>query len=48
MVNFKIYGVTDWITNLWNIHIAQYLKKKKQPGNENGSVNRIQNQKHFS
>ena len=27
MVNFKIFGVTDWATNIYNIHIAQYLKK---------------------
>ena len=27
MVNFKIHDVTAWITNLCNIHIAQYLKK---------------------
>ena len=26
-VKFKIYDVTDWITNNYNIHIAQYLKK---------------------
>ena len=27
MVNFKIYYVTDWTTNNYNTHIAQYLKK---------------------
>ena len=27
MVNFKIFGVTGWATNIYNIHIAQYLKK---------------------
>ena len=27
MVNFKIYDVTDWITNNYNMYIAQYLKK---------------------
>ena len=26
MVNFKIYDVTDWTTNNYNTHIAQYLK----------------------
>ena len=26
-VNFKIYNVTDWTTNTYNTHIAQYLKK---------------------
>ena len=26
-VNFKIYDVTDWTRNNYNIHIAQYLKK---------------------
>ena len=27
MVNFKIFGVTDWAAIIYNIHIAQYLKK---------------------
>ena len=27
MVNFKIYDVTDWTSNNYNKHIAQYLKK---------------------
>ena len=27
MVNFKIYDVEDWVTNNYNIHINQYLKK---------------------
>ena len=27
MVNFKIYDVTDWATNNYNIHITQYVKK---------------------
>ena len=26
-VKFKIYDVTNWITNNYNTHIAQYLKK---------------------
>ena len=26
-VNFKVYDVTDWETNNYNIYIAQYLKK---------------------
>ena len=25
--NFKIYDVTAWLTNNYNTHIAQYLKK---------------------
>ena len=25
--NFKIYDVTNWETNNYNTHIAQYLKK---------------------
>ena len=41
MVNFKIYDVTDWTTNNWNTHIAQYLKKQRQTDNEIWSVNRI-------
>ena len=27
VVNFKIYDVTDWTTNNYITHIAQYLKK---------------------
>ena len=27
--NFKTSGVTDWLTNNYNSHIAQYLKKYK-------------------
>ena len=26
-VKFKVYDVTIWLTNSWNTHIAQYLKK---------------------
>ena len=26
-VNFKIYEATDWETNNYNTHTAQYLKK---------------------
>ena len=26
-VNFKFYDVTVWLTNSYNTHIAQYLKK---------------------
>ena len=26
-VNFKIYGVTNWETNNYEIHVALYLKK---------------------
>ena len=26
-VNFKIYDVTDWTTNNYNIYNVQYLKK---------------------
>ena len=40
-VNFKIYDVTAWLTNNYNIRIAQYLKKERQPANEIWSVNRI-------
>ena len=41
MVDFKIYDVTDWQTNNYNTHIAQNLKKKKQPDNEIWSANRV-------
>ena len=33
-VSFKIYDVANWETNDDNIHIAQYLIKKTQLGNE--------------
>ena len=36
-----IYDVTDWTTNNYNIHIAQYFKKRRPSGNEIWSVNRI-------
>ena len=26
-VNFKFYDITNWETNNYNTHIAQYLKK---------------------
>ena len=41
-VNFKTYEVTSLNTsNHYNIHIARYLKKHKQSGNEIWSVDRI-------
>ena len=33
MVSFKAYDVTDWTANSCNTHIAQYLKKERQPWN---------------
>ena len=33
MVNFK-NDVTDWTSNNYNKHIAQYLKKERQPQHE--------------
>ena len=27
VVNFKIYDIADWVTNNFNTHITQYLKK---------------------
>ena len=33
MIDFKIYDVTDWTTNNYNIHVAKYLNKLKQLGN---------------
>ena len=41
MVNFKIYDITGWITNNYNKHITQYLKKKRQSGNDIWSVIKI-------
>ena len=26
-INFKIYDDTNWVTNNYNTHIAQYIKK---------------------
>ena len=45
MVNFKIFDVTAWTTINFN---AQYLKKKKQPGNEIWPINRAKNEIYFS
>ena len=39
-VNFKIYDVTTWLTKHGDTHIGQYLKKKRQLGNEIWSVNK--------
>ena len=38
-VNFKNYDITTWETNDCNTHIIQYLKKKRQSGNEIWLVN---------
>ena len=38
---FKIYGVTDWITNNCRTLIAHYLKKLSQLDNEIWSVYRM-------
>ena len=37
-INFKIYDVTNWITDNYNTHIVQYLKKYRQPEYETWSV----------
>ena len=47
MVNFKIYDIANWITNNYNTHIAQYLKKERQSRNEIWSVNRIKCEKYI-
>ena len=39
--HFKIYDITDWTTNNYKIHIAQYPKKQSQSGNEVWSVDKI-------
>ena len=44
-INFKIYDVKDWIATNYNIHIAQYRKKLRQPDNEIWSVNKIKLEK---
>ena len=43
-INFKIYDITDWVKINYNIHIAQYLTKKRRPSNEVLSANRIQHE----
>ena len=40
-VNFKIFDVTTCLTNNCNTHINQYLKNKRQSGNEIWSVSCI-------
>ena len=47
-VNFEIYDVADWQTNNYTTHIAQYLKKWRQSGNEIWLDNRIKHEYHFS
>ena len=47
-VNFKIYDVTAWLTNNYNTHIAQYLTRWRQLGNEFWTGNRILQEKYFS
>ena len=43
-----MYDVTDnRETNNYNTHIAQYLKKWMQPGNEIWSINRINMRNNF-
>ena len=39
--NFKIHDATAWLTNNYNTRIGKYLKKKRPPGNEICSVNKI-------
>ena len=40
-VNFKIYDVMNWETNIYNAHIAQYRKKYRQSDKKIWSVNRM-------
>ena len=40
-VNLKIYGVTNWNTNNYKIHIVRYLKKQRQSDNETWSINQL-------
>ena len=45
---FKFYDVTTWLTNNYNTHIDEYLKKQRQSNNEIWSVNITYHKKHFS
>ena len=47
-VNFKIFDITSWETNNYNIHNAEYLKTQRESENEIWSVKRIQDEKHFA
>ena len=40
-VNFKIYDVTDWATNNYNRHIAEYVSNLRHSVNEIWSISRI-------
>ena len=40
-VDFKIYDVTAWFTNNFNIYIVQYLEKEGETDNEIWSVNKM-------
>ena len=44
-LNFKIYDVTDWTRNNYNIHIAKHLRKLRPSDNDICSVNKIKLQK---
>ena len=39
--NVWIYNFVDWATNICNTYIVQYLKKKRQSGNEIWPINKI-------
>ena len=42
-----MFNVTDWETNNYNTHFAQYLKKQSQSYDEILSVKRIEREKYF-
>ena len=47
-VNFKVYGVTTWLTNNYNTRIVQYLTKNREPDKEIWSFHRRKQDKYFS
>ena len=38
MISFKIHDVTNWLTNICNTHIAQYLTRQRQPDMKFGQL----------
>ena len=46
-VDFKVYDVTDWTTNICNICIFQYLKKQRQSDKEIWAISKILSENYF-
>ena len=46
-VDFKVYDVTDWTTNIYNTCIFQYLKKQRQSDKEIWAISKILSENYF-